>query len=157
MKAKLVIRIGRSRERGGVHGGVEPVHALVAPPAGELDDEDGVLGGKRDQHDQADLREDVVVHARAGHTPLMRARTHIGTIRMTASGSVQLSYCAASTRKTNSTAIGEESGAVLPDRLLLEGEAGPFEAEAGRQVSRGDLLHRPQCFARARRPARVWP
>ena len=33
--------------------------------AGELDDQDGVLGRQADQHDEADLREDVVVHARA--------------------------------------------------------------------------------------------
>ena len=32
---------------------------------------------------------------------------HIGTTRMTASGSAQLSYCAASTRNTNTTASGK--------------------------------------------------
>ena len=28
---------------------------------GELDDQDGVLGGQADQHDQADLRVDIVL------------------------------------------------------------------------------------------------
>ena len=39
---------------------------------------------------------------------------HIGTTRMTASGSDQLSYCAASTRKTMTTAKPKTIIAVLP-------------------------------------------
>ena len=42
---------------------------------------------------------------------------HIGTIRITASGSVQLSYCAASTRNTSSTQSGKTNTAVLPARI----------------------------------------
>ena len=38
----------------------------------------------------------------------------IGTIRITASGSVQLSYSAASTRKASSTASGNTTSAALP-------------------------------------------
>ena len=44
-------------------GGLEAVGALLLGLAGELDDQDGVLGGQADQHDEADLRQDVVVHA----------------------------------------------------------------------------------------------
>jgi hypothetical protein len=40
-------------------------------------------------------------------TPASEPRMHIGTTRMTASGRAQLSYCAASTRKTNTTASGK--------------------------------------------------
>ena len=40
-------------------------------------------------------------------TPVSEPRMHIGTTRMTASGSAQLSYCAASTRNTNTTASGK--------------------------------------------------
>ena len=47
-------------------------------------------------------------------TPVMAATRHIGTIRITASGSVRLSYCAASTRNTNTTASTKANMAVLP-------------------------------------------
>ena len=46
----------------------------------------------------------------------MEAMRHIGTIRMTASGSVRLSYWAASTRNTNTTASTKANTAVLPAR-----------------------------------------
>ena len=51
------------------------------------------------------------------HTPVMADRRPIGTIRMTASGSDQLSYCAASTRNTSTTQSGNTKIAVLPARI----------------------------------------
>ena len=36
---------------------------LLAPPLGELDDQDRVLGGQADEHDEADLRIDVDLQA----------------------------------------------------------------------------------------------
>ena len=52
--------------------GVEAVAAAVLELLGEFDDQNGVLGRKADQHDEADLREDVVVlpaqHARRRST-----------------------------------------------------------------------------------------
>ena len=48
------------------------------------------------------------------HTPAMAQSSDIGTIRMIASGSDQLSYCAASTRNTSSTHSGKTKIAVLP-------------------------------------------
>ncbi len=47
-------------------------------------------------------------------TPLIAASRHIGTIRITASGSSTLSYCAASSRNTNTTARLNAITAVLP-------------------------------------------
>lgn len=47
-------------------------------------------------------------------TPSSAARMHIGTIRITASGSVSASYWAASTRKTNTTASTKISADELP-------------------------------------------
>ena len=44
----------------------------------------------------------------------MAATRHIGTIMITASGSVRLSYCAASTKNTNTTASKNANIAVLP-------------------------------------------
>ena len=71
MKAKLVIRIGRRRERAAWTAASIRVHALLLLGlARELDDQDRVLGGQRDQHDQPDLGEDVVVEPAqvdAGH------------------------------------------------------------------------------------------
>ena len=51
----------------GLRGGLVPLEAVLQLAlAGELDDQDGVLGRQADQHDQADLGQDVVVHAAAG-------------------------------------------------------------------------------------------
>ena len=47
-------------------------------------------------------------------SPLTAASRHIGTIRITASGSAQLSYCAASSRNTNTTDAPNTKMAVLP-------------------------------------------
>src|SRR5262249_22696287 len=44
--------------------------------------------------------------------PIMADNTHMGTIKIIAKGSDQLSYCAASTRKTNSTDIGKMNGLI---------------------------------------------
>ncbi len=51
------------------------------------------------------------------HTPSMAANRLIGTIRITANGSVRLSYCAASTRNTSSTHSGKIHTAELPARI----------------------------------------
>ena len=48
------------------------------------------------------------------HTPIMANSRHIGTMRITASGSAQLSYCADRIRNTSITQIGKTSSAVLP-------------------------------------------
>ena len=59
MKAKLVIITGRKRSR--APSIADSRIALPCAPLldGELDDQDAVLGGERDQHDQADLGIDV--------------------------------------------------------------------------------------------------
>ena len=43
--------------------GVDERHAPLVRDLGELDDEDRVLGGEADHHEQADLREDVELEA----------------------------------------------------------------------------------------------
>ena len=64
MKASEVIRIGRSRVRAASTAASKPRHACIFRLLGELDDQDGVLGRKTDQHDEADLDQDVAVEAR---------------------------------------------------------------------------------------------
>jgi hypothetical protein len=62
MKANEVMRIGRKRTRAAsVAAGSGPRRALVLPR--ELHDQNRVLGGQADQHDEADLGENVHVHA----------------------------------------------------------------------------------------------
>ncbi len=66
MNANEVIRIGRSRTRAASTAASNQRHPFRLPVTGELDDEDGVLGGQSDQHDEADLHEDVDVIAGKG-------------------------------------------------------------------------------------------
>ena len=63
MKANEVIRIGRRRVRAAAIAASSPVEPLLLALARELDDQDRVLGRQADQHDEADLGQDVDVHA----------------------------------------------------------------------------------------------
>jgi hypothetical protein len=104
MKAIDVIRIGRRRRRLASMAAAIGVRPAIQFPC-ELHDQNRVLRRQSHQHEQADLSEDVVVVA-GDPTPNIAASSDIGTIRMIASGSVRLSYCAASTRNTSSITIG---------------------------------------------------
>ena len=53
------------------------------------------------------------------NTPTSEQSRHIGTTRITASGSDQLSYRAASARKTKTTASGKTYSAVLPALISM--------------------------------------
>ena len=123
------------------HGGDRSPRPSLFRLARELDDQDGVLGGEADQHDEPDLGEDIVVHARVSDTPTRADSRLIGTIRMMASGSDQLSYCAASTRKTNSTDKREDDSGEIAGLPLLKGKLRPFEAHALRHDLAGQFLH----------------
>ena len=69
----------------------------------------------------------------AACTPKTEQSRHIGTTRMTASGSDQLSYWAASTRKTSTTASVKAYMAVFPVLQLQEGQFGPLAVHRGGQ------------------------
>ena len=133
MKAKEVITIGRSRSLQAARAASRRDAPACADVLGELDDQDRVLAGQADQHHEADLGEDVDVGLgagpgdenvqdllqkpeddRHGRDAQHRANKHMGTTRITASGIDQLSYWAASTRKTMSTARAKMYMAVLP-------------------------------------------
>ncbi len=62
MKANEVITIGRSRSRQASSVASRARLARLPFLLGELDDQNRVLAGQADQHDEADLREDVDVH-----------------------------------------------------------------------------------------------
>ena len=90
MKASEVMRIGRSRKREASWVAAVRALALAVQLLGVFDDEDGILAGQRDEHDQADLHENVDVAA-ITRTPVTEQSRHSGTTRMTAAGSHQLS------------------------------------------------------------------
>ena len=60
MNANDVMRIGRSRMRAASTAASTIDMPLLAQLLGELDDQDRVLGREADEHDEADLAEDVV-------------------------------------------------------------------------------------------------
>ena len=91
MKANDVIKIGRNRSRDASSVASKHGLALFVQLLGELDDQDRILARQADQHDQADLHEDVHVAIRVQRTPATEHSRHSGTTRITASGSVQLS------------------------------------------------------------------
>ena len=72
-------------------------------------------------------------------TPEIAATRHIGTIMITASGSVRLSYCAASTRNTNTTARMKANIAVLPALICWKASDVHSVAKPGGSVSAATL------------------
>ncbi len=68
--------------------------------------------------------------------PVTEQSKHIGTTRITASGSVQLSYWAASTRKTNTTASAKKYMARVAGLKLQVGQLGPVVSHRTRQFLR---------------------
>ena len=62
-------------------------------------DQNGILGGKTDKGNEADLEKDVMSMP-TSHTAHKAPKTPKGTAKITAKGTDQLSYCAASTRNT---------------------------------------------------------
>ena len=55
---------GTQTDAGRFHRGVKNGHAALAELLGEFDDQDGVLGGEADEHDESDLAVDVVLLTR---------------------------------------------------------------------------------------------
>ena len=104
MKANDVIRIGRSRRCAASMAASRTLLPCSCAFLGELDDQNGVLGGQSDQRHDADLRVDVVrvrpqpdAGQRAEH-----AERHAPAARRT--GIDQLSYSAARKRNTSTAA-----------------------------------------------------
>ena len=69
MNASDVMMIGRNRSRHAASVASRARHALLALVLGKLHDQDGVLAGQADQHDEADLGQNVDVHVRPAPRP----------------------------------------------------------------------------------------
>ena len=122
---------GRGREA------VEP--ALLALPR-ELDDQDRVLGGEPDQHDEADLGEDVDVHA-AQQQPADRgeqAHRH----DQDHGQRQEPAFVLRRKQQEHEHHGGDEHEQAAAGQLLLEGQLGPLVAEAVGQHLRRQILHR---------------
>ncbi len=89
--ASDVMMIGRNLSPRPFEGRLKQRSAALVCELRELDDQDGVLRGKTDQHHKSNLRVDIVLHAgglQARRTPRNTAN---GIQRMTANGTPQLS------------------------------------------------------------------
>ena len=99
---------------GRFHRGVEPAHPLVLAPAWRTR-----RSGSRSWRPGRPARRSRPAPGYrppcpGSASPVTAASRHIGTIRITASGSVQLSYCAASSRKTKTTDSRRRSARCRP-------------------------------------------
>ena len=127
-------------------GGGAQFHAVEFILARELHDQDRILGGKTNQHDQADLRQDVVVHPHDVHADNRRQQAHRHD-----QDDGERQYEALVIRRQqqeNEQHREPEHQAAGVTRLrLLEGDLGPFVAHALGQDLPGELRHRLQALA----------
>ena len=157
MKAKLVIRIGRRRERAAwtaASNGSMPCSS--SPWRANSTIRIAFLAASAISTIRPTWVR-ILLSSPRRLIPVIAASTHIGTIRITASGRVSDSYCAASTMNTHSTAISEDERRGVAGRLLLVGEAGPFVGEAGRQRLRARAAPSRAATRPRRRPAASGP
>ena len=135
MKAKDVIRIGRSRSRAASMAASTVVAALDLQLARELDDQDRVLAGQPDQHEQADLSEDVVVAAREPHAGDRREQAHRHD-QDDRERQEQAFILRRQHQEDEQHAEREDKQRRVAGQDLLVGQIGPFVAHALRQRSR---------------------
>ena len=113
MNAIEVIRIGRRRRR---HASITASHVL-APACSRVRANSTIRIAflhASPTSTMSPICVKMLLSPPVSHTPAIADSRHIGTIRITTSGSVQLSYCAASTRNASSTHSGKTHTAVLP-------------------------------------------
>ena len=113
MNANEVIRMGRRRRRQASIAASIGDRPRSTPSAGEFDDQNGVLTGEPHQHDEADLRQHVVIRALQPHAHHGEQQAH-GHDENDRQRQAQLSYCAERIRNTSITQMGNTNSAVLP-------------------------------------------
>ena len=130
--------------------------AAVEVLLGELDDQDRVLRREADGREQADLEVDVVRRARAATSRAPRRARRAARRAAPRPGSTSSRRAPRGTGTRRSSTARRAAAPATPRQLLLVRQAGPLEADAGRQLA-DEALHdrpspRPSCC-----PARAAP
>src|SRR6185312_1781091 len=122
------------------------LHAATAELLGEFDDQDGVLGGEADEHDQADLTVDVVFEAaqRLRAQPAEHGYRHA---QHDDEGQYPAFVLGGEGEEDHQQAQAEEAAGLARRLDLFEREAGPEIGEARGQYLVGQLLHGVNCLA----------
>jgi hypothetical protein len=120
MKATDVMSAGRNRTRHASNRG-DAIVALLLAMLGELHDEDGVLT-RQPRRTRRLICVKTLLSPPVIHTPAIAERIVIGTLRMTGSGNVQLSYAAE--RRDPGTRTAEDQQHRVAGQDFLIGEAG---------------------------------
>ena len=142
MKANEVMRIGRSRMRQASSAASTGGPALHVELARELDDQDRVLAGQADQHEEADLREDVVVALGEPHAGdgAEQAHRHDQDDRERQRPALVLRR---QHQEHEQHAEREDEDRRVAGQLLLVAEVGPLVADAvGQHLARDPLDRR---------------
>ena len=124
------------------------VKPFLAPTLGELDDQNRVLGGKADQHDETDLRIDVGLQAaheerqeRTEQRQRYREQHH--------ERHRPALILRRQDQEHEDDREREHDGGDRSRLQFLIGDAGPFECEVARQRDCSGPLHRRDRLARA--------
>mgnify|MGYP007026932923 CR=1 FL=1 len=123
----------------GLHSGFDAVHAFILKLLGELDDEDGVFGCEADKHDEADLREDVVVEPAQPHAADGGKQAH-GHDQNDGDGHAPAFILRGEHKEDKDDAKRENVHERVTRENLLVGEIGPLDGESGGQVIFGEAL-----------------
>src|SRR5205807_1715594 len=130
----------------GFHGGFRERESLGAQLLGEFDDQNGVLAGKADEHDQPNLAVDVILESaqslraqrseqRYGHGEQHDKRQHVTFILR---GERQVNDHESQRKQNERFAAGLD---------FFERQAAPFEGHAVRQYFFRQRYHRSDAFA----------
>ncbi len=132
---------------GGALGGVAMAEAVLLGLPRELDDQDRVLGRQADQHDKADLRQDIIVHAHQidAQDRCQQTHRHDQDHRQRQDHAFILR---GEQQEDEQHGQPEHIDTGVTRLLLLEGEIGPFKGHAlGQRLGR-QARHRLERLAR---------
>ena len=121
--------------------------AVFLPMAREFDDQDRVLGGKADQHHEADLGKDVVIHPAQVDADQRGQHRHRHD-QDDRHGQGPAFVFRRKHQKHEDNGQREDIQGGIPGLDLLEGQFRPFPADTGGQVF-GQFLHLMEGVARA--------
>lgn len=130
---------GAQTKAAGFDGGFYAVHAIVLKLLGEFDDEDGVFGRETDEHDETDLREDVVIQPAQPHAADGGKQAH-GHDQNDGDGHAPAFILRGEHEEDEDDAERENVHERVTRENLLVGEIGPLDGETGGQMIFGEAL-----------------